>query len=41
MGWLWVFVLLGWADHFPDHFADLAALSPKLKNVTVVAPRTT
>ncbi len=27
--------------HLPDHLADLAARAPKLKNVTVVAPRAT
>ena len=32
--------VLGWAGHLPDHFADLAARAPKLKNVTVVAPWT-
>ena len=34
-------ILLGWAGHLPDHLADLAARAPKLKNVTVVGPRTT
>ncbi len=29
---------MGWAGHLPDHLADLAARSPKLKNVTVVVP---